>query len=135
MSSAVSTARGTSYNTFLLVPILLFFGLMTVAVLRSPSLVTSSGIGSAEIVVAPLILSTYALMATALAGRATVDLSIGPLIGFINVTMIQLHAAGIISSPIAVFAYSLFAGVVYQIVFGLIVIWVRVQPIIVSLSG
>jgi ribose transport system permease protein len=135
MNSAVSTARGTSYNTFLLVPILLFFGLMTVAVLRSPSLVTSSGIGSAEIVVAPLILSTYALMATALAGRATVDLSIGPLIGFINVTMIQLHAAGIISSPIAVFAYSLFAGVVYQIVFGLIVIWVRVQPIIVSLSG
>ncbi len=108
---------------------------MTVGVLRSPSLVTSSGIGSAEIVVAPLILSTYALMATALAGRATVDLSIGPLIGFINVTMIQLHAAGIISSPIAVFAYSLFAGVVYQIVFGLIVIWVRVQPIIVSLSG
>jgi len=61
MSSAVSTALVTSYNTFLLVPILLFFGLMTVAVLRSPSLVTSSGIGSAEIVVAPLILSTYAL--------------------------------------------------------------------------
>ena len=49
--------------------------------------------------------------------------------------MIQLHAAGIISSPIAVFAYAFFAGVAYQIVFGLIVIWVRVQPIIVSLSG
>ena len=28
-----------------------------------------------------------------------------------------------------------FAGVAYQVVFGLIVIWVRVQPIIVSLSG
>ena len=96
---------------------------------------SSSGIGSAEIVVAPLVLSTYALMATALAGRATVDLSIGPLIGFINVTLIQLGAAGVISSPIAVFAYALAAGVAYQIVFGLIVIWVRVQPIIVSLSG
>ncbi len=135
MSSVSSSTRGTSYNTFLLVPILLFFGLLTVAVLRSPNLMTSSGIGSAEIVVAPLILSTYALMATALAGRATVDLSIGPLIGFINVTMIQLHAAGIITSPIAVFAYAFFAGVAYQVVFGLIVIWVRVQPIIVSLSG
>ena len=135
MASDEPRARGAAYTTFLLVPILLFFGLLIVAALRSPSLVSSSGIGSAEIVVAPLVLSTYALMATALAGRATVDLSIGPLIGFLNVTLIQLGAAGIISSPIAVFAYVLGAGVVYQIVFGLIVLWVRVQPIIVSLSG
>ena len=56
MSSVQASARGASYDTFLLVPILLFFGLLTVAVLRSPSLITSSGIGSAEIVVAPLIL-------------------------------------------------------------------------------
>jgi ribose transport system permease protein len=135
MSSGAETARGTSFNAFLLVPMLLFFGLLVVAVLRSPSLMTSSGIGGAEIVVAPLILSTYALMATALAGRATVDLSIGPLIGFINVTLIQLGAIQVVTSPIAVFVYVLLAGVLYEIVFGLIVIWVRVQPIIVSLSG
>ena len=135
MSEARAESRGGSFNTFLLVPILLFFGLLMVAVLRSPNLMSSSGIGSAEIVVAPLILSTYALMATALAGRATVDLSIGPLIGFINVTLIQLTAAGIVASPIAVFAYALAAGVAYQFVLGLIIIVVRVQPIIVSLSG
>jgi ribose transport system permease protein len=135
MTDVEPSARGASFNTFLLVPILLFFGLLIVAVLRSPNLVSSSGIGSAEIVVAPLVLSTYALMATALAGRATVDLSIGPLLGFINVTLIQLGAANFISSPIGVFAYALAAGVAYQVVFGLIVIWVRVQPIIVSLSG
>lgn len=135
MSNARAELRAVSFNTFLLVPILLFFGLLILAVLRSPSLISSSGIGSAEIVVAPLVLSTYALMATALAGRATVDLSIGPLIGFINVTMVQLHSADILSSPVAVFAYVLAAGVAYQLLFGLIVIFVRVQPIIVSLSG
>ncbi len=135
MSDAFGNSRATSFNTFLLVPILLFFGLLIVAVLRSPSLISSSGIGGAEIVVAPLILSTYALMAAALAGRATVDLSIGPLIGFINVTLIQLSGLGIVTSPIAVFAYALFAGVAYQFAFALIVIYVRVQPIIVSLSG
>src|SRR5580692_9924343 len=107
MSDVETSARGASFNTFLLVPILLFFGLLIAAVLRSPNLISSSGIGSAEIVVAPLVLSTYALMATALAGRATVDLSVGPLLGFINVTLIQLVAAGIIASPIAVFAYAL----------------------------
>lgn len=135
MSDALENSRATSFNTFLLVPILLFFGLLMAAVLRSPSLVTSSGLGGAEIVVAPLILSTYALMAAALAGRATVDLSIGPLIGFINVTLVQLNGLHIITSPIAVFAYALFAGVAYQFAFALVVIYVRVQPIIVSLSG
>jgi ribose transport system permease protein len=135
MSDARAESSAGSFNTFLLVPILLFFALLIVAVLRSPSLITSSGIGGAEIVVAPLILTTYALMATALAGRATVDLSVGPLMGFINVTLIQLGAAAIISSPIAVFAYALAAGVAYQIVLGLVIILVRVQPIIVSLSG
>jgi ribose transport system permease protein len=135
MSNVETRARSASFNTYLLVPILLFFGLLITAALRSPSLISSSGIGSAEIVVAPLVLSTYALMATALAGRATVDLSVGPLLGFINVTLIQLGAAGVLSSPIGVFAYALAAGVAYQILFALIVIWVRVQPIIVSLSG
>ena len=106
------------------------------AVLRSPNLISSSGIGSAEIVVAPLVLSTYALMATALAGRATVDLSIGPLIGFINVTLIQLCAAGIHqprrspSSPMRLRPASPIRSCS-----GLSCIWVRVQPIIVSLSG
>src|SRR6185437_14929076 len=135
MSPSEARAGGATFDTFLLVPILLFFGLLIVAVLRSPSLITSSGIGSAEIVVAPQVLSTYALMATVVAGSGTVDLSIGPLLGFINVTLVQLSAAHVFTSPIAVFVYALSAGVIYQIVFALIVIWVRVQPIIVSLSG
>ena len=74
MSDAYVNTRTASFNTFLLVPILLFFGLLIVSVVRSPSLISNSGIGSAEIVVAPLILSTYALMAAAVAGRAMVDL-------------------------------------------------------------
>ena len=43
---------------------------------------------------APLILTTYALTFIAMAGRGGVDLSIGPFMGFINVSSIQLYAAG-----------------------------------------
>lgn len=128
-------AQGGRANPFLLVPITLFFLLLGFAVLRSPSLMSSYGIGSAIIVATPLILATYALMASVISGRGTVDLSIGPLIGFINVTLIQLHGAGILSNPIAIFAYAIFIGALYQFLFSLIVIYVRVQPIIVSLSG
>ncbi|MGA0565215.1 ABC transporter permease [Ancylobacter sp. VNQ12] len=128
-------AQGGRSNPFLLMPISLFFALLSIAVLRSPGLISSTGIGSAVIVATPLVLATYALMAVVIAGRGTVDLSVGPLIGFINVTLIQLNNSGVIENPIAVFAYALAAGALYQLLFALIVIYVRVQPIIVSLSG
>ena len=102
-ASAEETSQGGRSYPFLLVPISLFFLLLGLAVLRSPSLVTSAGIGSAIIVATPLILATYALMAVVIAGRGTVDLSVGPLIGFVNVTLIQLHGAGVLENPFAVF--------------------------------
>jgi ribose transport system permease protein len=139
VTSAPAAARaeqqGGRSNPFLLMPITLFFALLAVAVIRSPNLMSASGIGAAIIVVTPLILATYTLMASTISGRGTVDLSVGPLIGFINVTMIQLHAAGLLESPIPVFLYCMAMGALYQFVFALIVIYVRVQPIIVSLSG
>lgn len=134
-SGNVAEAQGARSNPFLLMPITLFFALLAFAVLRSPNLMTTSGIGAAIIVATPLILATYALMASVISGRATVDLSIGPLIGFINVTLVQLHGAGVLENPIAVFLYAMAAGALYQFLFALIVIYVRVQPIIVSLSG
>ena len=127
--------QGGRSNPFLLMPITLFFALLSIAVLRTPSLMTPSGIGAAIIVVTPLILATYTLMASTISGRGTVDLSVGPLIGFINVTMIQLHAGGVLENPIPVFLYCMAVGAAYQFIFALIVIFVRVQPIIVSLSG
>ena len=122
-------------NTYLLVPILVLFALLIAAVLRGPSLISSAGIGSAIIVTTPLVLATYALMATAMAGRGTVDLSVGPLLGFINVTLVQLSGLDLVSSPLAVFAYVVAVGIAYQVLMGLIIIFVRVQPIIVALSG
>lgn len=135
MEKEVKSGAGSAGNSYLLVPILIFFGLLIFAIIRAPNLVSSSGIGSAVIVVAPLVLATYALTIIVMSGRASVDLSIGPLIGFINVGMIQLHSAGFMESPIAFFLYAMGVGVAYQLLQGLIIIFVRVQPIIVSLSG
>ena len=126
---------GARSSPHLLMPMTLLFVLLVIAVLRSPVLVTNSGLGSAVIVAAPLILATYALMSTVVAGRGTVDLAIGPLISFINVTLIQLVAADVLGSPIVVFVYAVAVGMAYQLLMALIVIFVRVQPIIVSLSG
>jgi len=125
----------SSPSTYLIVPIVIFFLLLIFATLRGPYLVSSTGFGGLIIVVTPLILATYALTIIVMAGRASVDLSIGPLLSFINVGMIQLIGLGFMDSPIALFLYAIGVGVAYQVFMALIIVFVRVQPIIVSLSG
>lgn len=127
--------RTSTTNTYLLVPIMLAAVLLSTAAIRGPHLVSMSGFGSAIIVAAPLTLATYALMALAVSGRGTIDLAVGPLLAFINVTIVKLNMLGLITDPFGVFLVALGLGVLYQLLFALVVIWVRVQPIIVALSG
>ena len=118
-----------------MVPIFIFFALLIFALIRSPILISQSGIGSAIMLTAPLILTTYALTFIAMAGRGGVDLSIGPFMGFINVSSIQLYAAGYLQTPIGWFVYAIAMGLIWQLFYALIVCFVRVSPIIVSLAG
>ena len=70
-----------------------------------------------------------------MAGRGGVDLSIGPFMGFINVSSIQLYAAGFLQSPVGWFIYAFAMGLIWQFFYAIIVCFVRVSPIIVSLAG
>ncbi len=129
------SSTDTSSNKYLMVPIFIFFALLIFALIRSPILISQSGIGSAIMLTAPLILTTYALTFIAMAGRGGVDLSIGPFMGFINVSSIHLYAAGYLQTPIGWFVYAIAMGLLWQLFYALIVCFVRVSPIIVSLAG
>ena len=122
-------------STYLLIPILLLSILLGIAVIRGPAIVTLEGLGSAITVAAPLCLATYALMSVAIAGRGTVDLAVGPLLAFINVIIVSLNELDLVTSPLGVFVLALAIGIAYQVLFALVIIIVRVQPIIVALSG
>jgi len=135
MSAAAERQSSSSAYSHLFIPIVLLFALLVVSVIRSPSLVTNAGLGSALIVAAPMILATYALTFIVMAGRGGVDLSIGPLIGFINVTMVQLFESKYLETPFQFFVYAIAVGIAYQLLMGLIIVYVRIQPIIVALSG
>ena len=125
----------TSSNKYLMVPIFIFFSLLIFALIRSPIIISQSGIGSAIMLTAPLILTTYALTFIVMAGRGGVDLSIGPFMGFINVSSIQLYAAGYLQTPVGWFIYAIAMGILWQFFYAIIVCFVRVSPIIVSLAG
>ena len=69
-------------------------------------------------------------------GRAcSVDLSVGPLLGFVNVTLIAWLSAAAVTHPLLFFGWALGLACAWQLLQALVVIHVRVAPIIVSLSG
>lgn len=122
-------------NQHLLTPILLIGFLLLAAALRAPRLFTVDGIGGAIIVATPLILAALALTPIVLVGRGGVDLSVGPLLGFMNVSLVKWLVETDHASPILVLGYMLSAGVLYQVLIAAIIIYVRISPIIVTLSG
>jgi len=104
------SSTDTSSNKYLMVPIFIFFTLLIFAMIRSPIIISQSGIGSAIILTAPLILATYALTFIVMAGRGGVDLSIGPFMGFINVSSIQLYAHGYLQTSVDWIIYAIAMG-------------------------
>jgi len=135
ITKAYRSSVDTSSNKYLMVPIFIFFSLLILAMIRSPIIISQSGIGSAIILSAPLILTTYALTFIVMAGRGGVDLSIGPFMGFINVSSIQLYAHGYLQTSVGWFIYAITMGLIWQLFYALIVVYVRVSPIIVALAG
>lgn len=117
------------------VPLILVLVLLSIAALRAPHTFSSVGLAGAVLVSAPLILAAMALTPIAIAGRGGVDLSIGPAIGFINVTIVVWLPALGISSPAAVFAYAILMGILWQMILATLIVYVRLSPIIASLAG
>jgi ribose transport system permease protein len=126
---------GGASNRHLIVPIALLVVLLVLCAIRAPKLFSVDGIAGAVIVCAPLTLAALALTPIALVGRGGVDLSIGPLIGFINVTLVHWLVEHDVTSPILIFGYAILAAVSYQLLQAALIIYARVAPIIVTLSG
>jgi ribose transport system permease protein len=122
-------------NGYAAVPLGLLVLLLAIAAWRGPDLFTSSGAASAVVNAAPLILATLALTAIAIAGRGGVDLSIGPLLSMVNVCIIHWLVQGGVSSPVVIFAFAIGLAVAFEVVQGLLIATLRLQPVIVTLSG
>ncbi len=109
--------------------------LLLLAVLRAPSLFTVSGLGGALASMAPLIFAAMSLTPIAMAGRGDINLAIGPLIGFINVVLIQFLINRGVNAPIKIVGAAIAIGVLVQGLLGLTSALLRVEPIIVALGG
>jgi len=122
-------------NAHLAVPATLVVVLALVAFIRAPGTFTYTGLAGAVLVAAPLILAAVAITPIAIAGRGGVDLSIGPLIGFVNVTIVVWLGALQISNPVLVFAFAIAVACLWQGLLAAMIVYVRISPIIVTLAG
>lgn len=84
---------------------------------------------------APLLLATLATTVPFLAGRGSIDVSVGPLMGLINVIIIKvlIDDAGI-SSPWIIIPAALLLGVASGMINGFLAAILRIQPIVATLA-
>lgn len=122
-------------GSHLLVPLGLVLLLGIITAIRAPQTFTYVGLAGAVLVAAPLILAAVAITPIAIAGRGGVDLSIGPLIGFVNVTIVVWLGAFQITNPFLVFAFAIGIACIWQLLLASLIIYVRISPIIASLAG
>lgn len=133
MATFAQRARSSAADVAM--PLLIVLVLLAVAALRGPQLFTPVGLAGAILVAAPLILAAMAITPIALAGRGSVDLSIGPSIGFINVTIVVWLTPNGYDQPWVVISYAVLMGLLWQLFVVFVVLRVRVAPIIVTLAG
>lgn len=84
---------------------------------------------------APLIAASAAAMPAILGGRGGIDVSVGPLMGFINAVIVQaLLIDAHIASPWIIVPSALAIGVVAGALNGFLAVVVRIQPIVATLG-
>jgi len=109
--------------------------LLVLNVTLNPARFQPSGWGTLLGLAAPLIGAAIASAPVILAGRGGIDISVGPLMGFVNALVIQVLFLNLgISSPWIVVPAALLAGAAVGAANGVLATIVRIQPIVATLG-
>jgi ribose transport system permease protein len=85
---------------------------------------------------APVVILAIAVTVPILGGNGGIDLTVGPLLGLINVTVILCISYGYIGSgPEVVVPVALGMGIASGILNGALIAYLRIQPIVVTLAS
>ena len=109
--------------------------LLAVNIALAPGRFAPSGWGTLLGLAAPLILASVAVMVPILAGRGSIDVSVGPLMGLINVVVIDVLITGHgLTSPWVVVPFALAMGLASGALNGALASLLRIQPIVATLG-
>ncbi|MER9212154.1 ABC transporter permease [Mesorhizobium sp. M0663] len=121
--------RGAGFAAVLLVI------LIAVNLLLNPARFHPAAWGALIGLAAPLIGAAVASAPVILAGRGGIDISVGPLMGFVNAMAIQLLFLRLgMSSPLFIVPAALLIGAIVGAANGFLATIVRIQPIVATLG-
>ncbi|MER9466512.1 ABC transporter permease [Mesorhizobium sp. M0482] len=121
--------RGAGFAAVLLVI------LIAVNLLLNPARFHPAAWGALIGLAAPLIGAAVASAPVILAGRGGIDISVGPLMGFVNAMVIQLLFLRLgMSSPMFIVPAALLIGAIVGAANGFLATIVRIQPIVATLG-
>ncbi|MER8991933.1 ABC transporter permease [Mesorhizobium sp. M0678] len=121
--------RGAGFAAVLLVI------LIAVNLLLNPARFHPAAWGALIGLAAPLIGAALASAPVILAGRGGIDISVGPLMGFVNAMVIQVLFLRLgISSPLVIVPAALLIGAIVGAANGFLATIVRIQPIVATLG-
>lgn len=129
LASLVASRRETGFA------LALFVVLMILNAILNPARFAPGAWGTAIGLAAPLMASAIAAMPAILGGRGGIDVSVGPLMGFVNALIVQtLIVDAEISSPWVVVPVALAVGAAAGALNGILATVVRIQPIVATLG-
>ncbi|WP_027059693.1 ABC transporter permease [Mesorhizobium loti] len=129
ISRLLSLGRSIGFAVVLLVV------LLAVNLILSPGRFQPGSWGALVGLAAPLIGAAIASTPVILAGRGGIDISVGPLMGFVNAMVIQvLFLKAGISSPLLLVPAALLIGALIGAANGFLATIVRIQPIVATLG-
>jgi ribose transport system permease protein len=115
--------------------LVLLIVLLVINLFLNPARFAPSAWGTLIGLAAPLIGAALASAPVILAGRGGIDISVGPLMGFVNAIVIQaLFLSAGISSPFVLIPAALLVGAAIGAINGLMTTVIRIQPIVATLG-
>lgn len=109
--------------------------LLAVNLVLNPVRFQPAGWGALIGLAAPLIGAALASTPVILSGRGGIDISVGPLMGFVNAIVIQvLFLRSGIATPLVLIPAALLAGALVGAINGFLTTIVRIQPIVATLG-
>lgn len=130
MSGLKEFVRGAGFALVLLVV------LLAINLVLNPARFHPAAWGTLIGLAAPLIGAAVASAPVILAGRGGIDISVGPLMGFVNAVVIQtLFLQAGISSPLIIIPAALLLGAAVGAINGFMATVLRIQPIVATLGS
>ena len=99
-----------------------------------PNSLSASSLPGDLAIIAPLALAAMAMAPPILSGGGGIDISVGPVMGMTNAVLVVTMTASVVRGIAFGLPLLVIAGALVGLVNGLIIVFVRVQPVVVTLG-